>query len=106
MSPTVRPSATVISILLVAALLFGAARVATHSVDHNGRNCGSVVKPSDVEAFGPPGTNIRPCAGTHNTDLGITLLLLLSAVVIVVVLLRARPGPLEESRVAGKSATP
>ena len=106
MSPTVRRSATVISILLVAALLFGAARVATHSVDHNGQNCGSVVKPSDVEAFGPPGTNVRPCASTHNADLGVTLLLLLSAVVIVVVFARSRPGPLEESRVAEKTATP
>jgi hypothetical protein len=106
MSPTVRRSATAVSILVAAALLLGAAMVATHSVSHNGQSCGSVVKPSDVEAFGPPGTNVRPCAGTHNADLGITLLLLLGAVVIIVVLARSRPGPSEEPRVAEKTATP
>jgi hypothetical protein len=91
--------------LLVAGLLFAAAGVATHSVDRNGLNCGSVVKPSDVEAFGPPDTNVRPCGGTHNTDLGITLLLLLSAGAIVVVLVRSRPRTSGDVRVAEDPAT-
>lgn len=104
LSPTIWRYATAISVLLVVGLLFAAAKIATHSVDRNGLNCGSVVKPSDVEAFGP-GTNVRPCGGTHDADLGMTLLLLLTAGVVIVVLVRCRPEVSDDQRVAENAAT-
>jgi len=55
-------------------------------------NCGSVVKPLDVEAFGPAGTNPRPCSSAHDADAGLVLALLATVAGVIVVVVRSRPG--------------
>jgi hypothetical protein len=84
--------ATSVLLLLVLGLLFGAGKVAVRSVHRDHLNCGSVVKPLDVEAFGPPGTNPRPCEGSHNRDAGIALAGLVASGLVVVAVVRSRPG--------------
>jgi hypothetical protein len=81
-----------VSTLLVLGLLFGAGKVAIRSVHRDHTNCGGVVKPLDVEAFGPPGTNPRPCEGSHNRDAGIALAGLVASAVVIVAVVRSRPG--------------
>jgi hypothetical protein len=84
--------ATAVSMLLVAVLLFAAAMASVHSVDRNHVNCGSMVKPLDVEVDGPPGTNPRPCRGAHAGDVGIALVCLAASGLVFVVVVRSRPG--------------
>jgi hypothetical protein len=50
--------------LIVVGLLFAATKVTVHAVHRDDLNCGSVVKPVDVEAFGTSGTNPRPALMT------------------------------------------
>lgn len=80
------------SMLLVLGLLFGAGKVAVRSVYRDHLNCGSVVKPLDVEAFGPPRTNPRPCEGSHNRDAGIALAGLVASGLVIVAVVSSRPG--------------
>jgi hypothetical protein len=83
--------AAAVSIFVVVGLFFAAARVAVHTVDRAGVNCGSVVKPLDVEVVGPAGTNPRPCEGSHSGDLGITLTCLVTSGLVLVAVVRSRP---------------
>jgi hypothetical protein len=78
--------------LLVVGLLFAATKVAVHTVYRDHLNCGSAVKPVDVEAFGPAGTNPRPCAGSHDGDLGIALACLVASSLVIVAVVRSRRG--------------
>jgi hypothetical protein len=50
-------------------LLLVAVGTSIHSVHQNGVNCGSLVKPIDLEQNGPVGTNPRPCEGAHDFEM-------------------------------------
>jgi hypothetical protein len=80
------------SMLIVVGLLFAATKVAVHAVHRDDLNCGSVVKPVDVEAFGTSGTNPRPCAGSHDGDLGIAVACLVASSLVIVAVVRSRPA--------------
>ena len=94
-----------VSMLLVLGLLFGTGKVANSSVHPDHTNCGSVVKPLDVEAFGPPGTNPRPCEGSHNRDAGIALACLVASGLVLVAVVRSRPGKRGERTTAAMTAS-
>jgi hypothetical protein len=90
--PTLWLCAASVSMLLVVGLLFGAGKVAVRSAYRDHLNCGSVVKPLDMEVVGPPGTNPRPCEGSHDGDLGIALACLGASGLVIVAVVRSRPG--------------
>lgn len=85
-------AASATALLLALALFSVAVRVSTRTFMRNGAPCGSVVKPIDAEVVGPPGTNPRPCEGTHATDTGIALALVAGAGALTFAVVRSRPG--------------
>jgi hypothetical protein len=70
--------------------IFFAVGLSLRSVHQNGRSCGSLLKPIDLEQNGPAGTNPRPCEGAHDIDLAIALALVATGVVGVIVSTRSR----------------
>jgi hypothetical protein len=79
-----------LTILLAVGLLAVAVDISFHTVHRDGVDCGSVVKPIDVKADGPPGTTSRPCSGAHNAAAVIALVLVTAVVGPVIVHRRLR----------------
>jgi membrane protease YdiL (CAAX protease family) len=86
-----------IAALAVLGVLFAAAHISLRTVSRDGVDCGSALKPIDAEAFGPAGTNPRPCSGAHDADAVVALALVAVAGVVVVVVVRSRPGRATET---------
>jgi hypothetical protein len=70
------------SVCAVAALLAFGLTFALRPASRGGAHCGNVLMPTDVEQFGPAGTEPRPCRGSHDSDAQIAVLALVGAALI------------------------
>jgi hypothetical protein len=93
-----------LAVAAASAILLFALGISVRSVDRNGANCGSLVKPRDLEQVGPAGTNPRPCGGAHDADRAIALALLVAAGLMTVVVVTSRRGRGERTTDAAASA--
>jgi hypothetical protein len=82
-----------LAVVVASTLLLFAVGISVRSVHRNGASCGSLVKPRDLERFGPAGTNPRPCGGAHDAERGIALTLVVAAALMpVLIVVTGRRG--------------